>query len=444
MRSRINQVEANKFILYVNENNINNNKKKSKHVCFPITKFKEGSLTKLGEVPLFNEIESCIDKFKGRQQEMHEILFLLQNNRLVNILGTPGIGKTSLVRNLCHHIRDRKRFEDGIIYISLRGCESGHMFLTRLSLKIQENSKIDGFLLAALEKLKSKDSSNDDYENEKDQHKMKRFICQILKDKEVLLVLDNCEDPLEDDGDQFVKQLEFLLSKCVKIRVLLTSRRYINKLEHHQEMPYHLYSLSPQASIKLLFAKATREIDADEIEELLNCEIPSDSPIWQQFPNYQKDAITLSNHPLILMLGGHPYSISLAAPMLEYKTLKELFQQLLSTNIIDGLEDNEIQSYASLRLSLEISIENLKKSKPDALKLFKFIGLLPGGVNQNELTDMWGSTRWKHYKEKLIRSSLLIFKQNENMLTLLPFMNTLAIELLEDDNDEDKIKYHLM
>ena len=95
IRSCINQVEANKFILYVNENN-----KKNRHVCFPITKFKEGSLTKIGDVPLFDEIESSIDKFKGRQQEMHEILFLLQNNRIVNILGTPGIGKTCLVRNL--------------------------------------------------------------------------------------------------------------------------------------------------------------------------------------------------------------------------------------------------------------------------------------------------------------------------------------------------------
>ena len=70
------------------------------HKCYPITKFKEGSLTKIGNVPFFDEIESSIDKFKGRQQEMHEILFLLQNNRIVNILGTPGIGKTCLVRNL--------------------------------------------------------------------------------------------------------------------------------------------------------------------------------------------------------------------------------------------------------------------------------------------------------------------------------------------------------
>ena len=239
------------------------------------------------------------------------------------------------------------------------------------------------------------------------------------------------------------KQIEFLLSKCVRLKILLTSRRYISKLEHHHEMPYHLYSLSPQASIKLLFAKAPRDIDDDEIEELLQYEIPSDNPIRQQFPNYKKDVLTLINHPLILMLGGHPYSISLAAPMLENKTLTELFQQLLSTNIIDGLEENENQPYASLRLSLEISIENIKKNEPDALKLFKFIGLLPGGVYQNDLTDMWGNTNWKTYKDTLIRSSLLIFKQNEKLLTLLPFMNTLAIELLEEDKDETKIKYHL-
>lgn len=60
------------------------------------------------------------------------------------------------------------------------------------------------------------------------------------------------------------------------------------KLEHFQEMPYHLYSLSPQASVKLLMAKSPREIDNEEIEELLKFKIPSKHAIRQQFPNFDK------------------------------------------------------------------------------------------------------------------------------------------------------------
>lgn len=143
------------------------------------------------------------------------------------------------------------------------------------------------------------------------------------------------------------------------------------------------------------------------------------------------------------MLGGHPQAISLAAPMLETQTLVELFKQLLDTNIMDALGAAENQSYASLRLSLEISIKNIIKRKPEALELFKFLGLLPGGVKQNELTDMWGNMSWKSYKESLIRASLLVFKPAENIFYLLPFMSTRAVELLEENGEELKLRYHL-
>lgn len=53
------------------------------------------------------------------------------------MLGPPGIGKTSIARQLCNHLKARKKFYDGILYINLRGCESGQMFLTRLSLLIE-------------------------------------------------------------------------------------------------------------------------------------------------------------------------------------------------------------------------------------------------------------------------------------------------------------------
>ena len=249
----------------------------------------------------------------------------------------------------------------------------------------------------------------------------------------MLLVLDNCEDPLEDDWDLFVHQLDMLLDEWSSIKIMLTSRKYINKLEHNTETPYHLYSLTPQASLKLLLDKTPREISNKEIEELLKYEIPSNHLIYQQFPAMNSSEITLTNHPFILMLGGHPQAISLAAPMLEHQTLTELFQQLIDSNIMDALSFKGKQSYTSLRISLEISINNIQKHNPQALDLFKFIGLLPGGVKQTELTDLWGDASWKSLKDDLIRASLLVYKPSENILTLLPFMNTRAYELLETE-----------
>lgn len=361
----------------------------------------------------------------------------------MNILGPPGIGKTSFARNLANMIKDRKKFEDGILYVSLRRCESSHMFLTRLSLGIQTNGRIDESKLYELKKISSKEHSSSEEENDEDQEKLRTFIIQILRDKDVLLILDSCEDPLEDDCVLFVKELDSLLDACPTLKMLLTSRKYVNKLTHNQEIPYHLNSLPPESSIRLLFNIAPRDIVDEEIKELLNYPIPAQHSIYQQFPYLRltKD-ITMLNHPFTLMLGGHPQAITLAAPMLESQRLVDLFQQLLESNIMDALEQKGMGSYASLRLSLDVSIRNLEKNKREALDLFKFIGLLPGGVKQNDLTSMWGDNTWRSYKESLIRASLLVFKTSENTLTLLPFMNTRAYELLES-NPSQMSQFHL-
>jgi hypothetical protein len=162
-------------------------------------------------------------------------------------------------------------------------------------------------------------------------------------------------------------------------------RAYFNNLEHNHETPYHLYSLTPQASLKLLLEKSSRTISNKEIIDLLKYNIPSDHHIHQQFPTLSMDEITLSNHPFTLMLGGHPQAISLAAPMLEYQTLSELFEQLLNSNIMDIGGGMSKQSFTSLRLSFDVSIKHIKKIKPEALDLFMMIGLLPGGITQTDL-----------------------------------------------------------
>ena len=149
------------------------------------------------------------------------------------------------------------------------------------------------------------------------------------------------------------------------------------------------------------------------------------------------------NHPFILMLGGHPQAICLAASILEHQSLTKLFEQMLESNILDALGNQGKQSYASLRLSLDISIQNLKRNDIDSLNFFKFIGLLPGGVEEDELMQIWGDKRWEKYAEVLRKASLLVYKPAEKQYTLLPFMNSRAQELLEEDSNSQKIKFHL-
>jgi len=319
------------------------------------------------------------------------------------------------------------------------------MFLSRLSLEILACADERGVELEGLKKqanLSQQSEEGTENPQKEDERRMLGYMINVMRNKEFLLILDNCEDPLADDWSQFVHLLDNFLEECPRMKILVTSRKYINRLEHNVETPYHLYSLNFQTSIKLLLENVKRKISNEEIQDLLQYKIPDDHPVQQQFPIMNTKKATLSNHPFTLMLGGHPQAIALAAPILELQSLKELFIQLLDSNVMDALDYSEQQSYASLRMSLEVSIKNLQKTCPESLDLFKFIGLLPAGIDQSELDECWGDKNWIRLKVQLIKASMIVYKQSENMLTMLPFMNIRAMELLEQDKAK-KDKFHL-
>lgn len=109
VRRTVNVTEASKYKLKISEVYKKGRKTPCKHKCFPILNFKKGGgFVKFDQEPMFNCIPSKIECFEGRTQEMYDVIFLLNQWRLVNILGYPGIGKTSFARNICNYINDRK------------------------------------------------------------------------------------------------------------------------------------------------------------------------------------------------------------------------------------------------------------------------------------------------------------------------------------------------
>jgi adenylate kinase len=63
---------------------------------------------------------------------MFEVVHNICNNRLVTIIGLPGIGKTSLTKNAVHYIADRKLFKFGVIFLQLKGYISFELFMKKL------------------------------------------------------------------------------------------------------------------------------------------------------------------------------------------------------------------------------------------------------------------------------------------------------------------------
>ncbi len=95
----------------------------------------------------------------------------------------------------------------------------------------------------------------------------------------------------------------------------------------------------------------------------------------------------MTEHHLFKILAGNPHAITLAAPILIKMKLKDLYLLLNSKEMhdvlkVDGIKDSTV---ASLRLSLEASISVLDK---ESLSFFFLIGMLPGGIDENELDNI--------------------------------------------------------
>mmetsp|Transcript_10357 Transcript_10357/g.10388 ORF Transcript_10357/g.10388 Transcript_10357/m.10388 type:complete len:304 (-) Transcript_10357:33-944(-) len=209
------------------------------------------------------------------------------------------------------------------------------------------------------------------------------------------------------------------------------------------EKIFHLKELTSNFSLELLFKKAMRPIDDNEIQELFSSAEPV--RVLHSNPHREtKSSSKLEEHHILHLLGGHPHAISLAAPLLQDKSLKELYSILNSYDILDVLGSDHIEGklIAPLKVSLETSIEHMKINDPDSLKLFCLMGLLPGGCSEEDLDELWGKN-WYHCVERLLRASLLVKKtqeNRENKYTLLPFMNKFAEQKM---CDEERTNLHL-
>lgn len=138
------------------------------------------------------------------------------------------------------------------------------------------------------------------------------------------MVLDNVEDPLRVEGCQFREIVHNILNRCQNITMLLTSRIAFGNLADITEKLYPLKELTPNFALELLLRKAMRPIDNAEIQELLKAAEPT--RVWDSNPlRENKNSLKLEEHHILHLLGGHPHAISLAAPLLQEKKLKELY-----------------------------------------------------------------------------------------------------------------------
>jgi predicted ATPase/DNA-binding XRE family transcriptional regulator len=133
-----------------------------------------------------------ITSFLGRENEQKEVLDLLAKHRLVTLIGPPGIGKTRLSIEAAR--LSLPDFPDGVFFVALA--------------PLNDPTLISSTTLQVLGYVESKNLPAE------------KQLMEGIRDKRMLIVLDNCEHLIED----VASLASNLLSACPRLKILTTSR----------------------------------------------------------------------------------------------------------------------------------------------------------------------------------------------------------------------------
>ncbi|MBV8772312.1 MAG: AAA family ATPase, partial [Deltaproteobacteria bacterium] len=132
-----------------------------------------------------------ISPFIGREDELAKLASLFANQRIVNLPGPPGRGKSCLALEFAH--RYRGRFPDGVTWVDL-GNSTGY-------------SGIAEAIAAALQLSQVRDQL------------VLQTVTGALREQQMLLVVDDCTESADDCEAVF----SYLLEHCKHLKILATS-----------------------------------------------------------------------------------------------------------------------------------------------------------------------------------------------------------------------------
>jgi non-specific serine/threonine protein kinase len=219
--------------------------------------------------------------FVGRRVETEQAVKLLTENRLVTLTGPGGAGKTRLALRVASEIAPS--FSDGVRVVTLDSLQDPDL-LTQ----------------AVAAELGLRDVPEDPIHS----------VLAHLRDKALLLVLDNCEHLVDACGMLVGK----VLAAAPNVRVLATSRHVLS-IEGE-----HLLSIQPLPVPRMVGGVPVGEADA---VTLFADRAAAASPSFELTPDNYATVVTLCGR-----LDGMPLAIELAAAWLRVLSLPDLLRRI--------------------------------------------------------------------------------------------------------------------
>lgn len=328
-----------------------------------------------------------IAKFIGRTQDLEEVsrkLFQAQlHHECLTILGTGGLGKTSLVKKLAYEYNERKLFPSGVFFIDCEHATSYQQFHRHIAEAFDLADAVD--VIAHLNQNPA------------------------LGQGQRLIIIDNAESLLLlADKTKILA----LVGKTNQLATLLiTSRESLNIVS---EATYQLRDFVADEALQLFASKAKREFSAEE-------------------------TVFLKEHILKEYLDHNPLAIALVASTMVNGKKLETLRDDLKINFFELARQNpsyeivaterNIDRRNSIYNSIDYSYRQLTDSAKEALIKLSYF---PDGINLEAFKKLTaqdakarGKTPIKDFTIKELQDKSLI-QTNQQHIRLHPLVTRFA------------------
>jgi predicted ATPase/DNA-binding CsgD family transcriptional regulator len=330
-----------------------------------------------------------LTSFVGRGAEIDEVRQILADNRLVTLTGAGGAGKTRLAVEVAGRLV--AEFGDGIWYVDLAP-------LTGPDLVPVGVGRVLGL-------------------PDQPGRSMMDAITRFVGDRQMLVVLDNCEHLLEACAELVVG----LLSACPRLTLLATSREPIGVAG---EVTWKVPSLSLDDEAIELFVERARRARPDFT-------VTDDSVAAVQ--------------EICRRLDGMPLAIELAAARVRALSLDEIVDSLHDRfRLLTGGSRNSVRRQQTLRASVDWSHALL--TEPERV-LFRRLAAFVGGFDLNAAQAIAGGTEVERYQVldqlALLVDKSLVVAENTSGRTRYRFLETVrqyALEKLGESGEADAVR----
>ena len=228
-----------------------------------------------------------LTSFIGREKEIVDVIHLLEKSRMVTLIGPGGTGKTRLSMQVASEVVDQ--YPDGVWLVELAPILDALLIprtiASAIGLRDEPQRPVIDMLL----------------------------LCDYLRDKELMLILDNCEHLIEASA----QLADWLLHACPKIRILASSREALGM---SGERLYLVPSLQLPDSLSPLTVESLSQCEAVRLftERALAA--------TQNFRLTDQNASSVAQ--ICHHLDGIPLAIELAAGKIRALSAEQIAQRL--------------------------------------------------------------------------------------------------------------------